>query len=159
MPASFYVVTNGSVNQKELALFLLETYPEMDDQEMCGLTVSSDIFHGERTRSETGIFSGLSFFRPEDKKRSLTETNFDWVLNTGLAELNGIGERHGYVSAEKLEDIIDCQDSGNTYIDELYVSANGNMVSNCDLSYEDIDRQSFGNVRNLQSLLPGLQVA
>ena len=42
MPYSFYVVTNGKANQLDLAAVLLEVYPEMEEPEACGISLSVD---------------------------------------------------------------------------------------------------------------------
>jgi hypothetical protein len=31
---------------------------------------------------------------------------------------------------------------------QVYVAANGNVISNCDLSFETVDKNAFGNVNN-----------
>ena len=48
MPAAFYVATNGATSKeqmRDLALTLLESYAKKEEQDMCEVDVSVDMFH------------------------------------------------------------------------------------------------------------------
>ena len=45
LPRSFFVATNGKANQEELAIELLKQYPDMEEQEFCGVALSVDEWH------------------------------------------------------------------------------------------------------------------
>ena len=66
MPAAFYVATNGATSKeqmRDLALTLLESYAKMEEQDMCEVDVSVDMFHEAfRDNDNAKILSGLSFF-------------------------------------------------------------------------------------------------
>lgn len=152
LPSSFYVVTNGKTNQRELALTLLDAYGKMDEPEMCGITVSRDLFHDD-VDDGINIFKGLSFFDKEAKTHD--SNDFRWLLNSGRAYENGIGEQPARSVAESLESIVDSTWSykGEPVVefDQLYVSSNGNIIDDCDQTYEDIDELAFCNIANLKA--------
>jgi len=155
-PSSFYVVTNGKANQKELALTLLEFYPEMSDPEMCGLAVSGDDYHDVLPRGAVGFFEGLSFFRPyEHKWYNKDMGGTKWIIKEGRAEENGIGDRPGYEFNHEIDRLITDIDFLDGYVDmELcYVAANGNVVNCCDLSFEHIDEDPVCHISQLQGVV------
>lgn len=135
LPTSFYVVTNGTVNQLELARVLLRWYPFMDCEEAIGVSISVDQFHDNEHRG-ADYLKGLSFYR-DDKNMSGT-TRLWWVLDRGRAHENGIGCNHRPVNALSYE----CDDDGIT-LDMLYVAANGKIAWDCDLDYESIDASPY----------------
>lgn len=140
--ASFYIVTNGKSNILPLVTACLKWYAYCDDYEdMCGLALSKDMFHDEIDADNERILRGLSFFR-EDKF-----TNFDNVkiINQGRAEeLGGFfkvneEDRHEKFSFEDYDDD-ECR------IESLiYLSANGDVKTDCDIAYEN-DEYTIGNV-------------
>lgn len=162
IPDSFYVVTNGvdSRRMSNLALSLLNAYGiicrhngEPDEYLLGGVTVSQDRFH-EIFRSPSSmhdwdILKGLAFYKPEDKFHSIDEDN-DWVINTGRAENNGIGN-HPKRGNEELDYWVDNMEVRDGILeiylnDLLYISSNGLITSNCDMSYDDIDKSNFGTL-------------
>ena len=156
LPCSFYVVTNGKENQEELAVALLRAYGKMSEPEMCGLALSIDCFH-ETVPAAAEIFKGLAFFSDTDKAHPVDEQNSNWLLNTGRAAENGIGVRSPYEMCKSVEDLV-LQDfivSGERQIEisDLYISSNGNVVSDCDQCYEDIDDCAVCKVQELKTLL------
>lgn len=152
LPSSFYVVTNGETSaelQKELALTLLEAYPDMDDPDMCGVAVSRDMYHGFTGKDNAAILRGLSFYRLEDKFVSAKMSG--WIIDTGRASKNGIGERSSPPISESLEDIFEDRITANgAECEMLYVAANGNVIDNCDNSYEDIDAEALCHISELE---------
>lgn len=143
LPLAFYVATNGATSKEqmsELALALLRAYPKMDDQECCEVNVSGDIFHEEFKKEDcSAILEGLSFFDDKGKKHSLENDSMDWLLNTGRAAENGLGHRAGGPFFTDMDKLVTNIFQNNVCFDMLYIAANGNVVSDCDGSYEDID--------------------
>jgi len=151
---SFFVVTNGSTgddNAKRLAIVLLDLYSKLSGdrdvvEDLTSLVVSGDMFHDSKGIPQ--IYRGLRFFDenphgPKDERS---------VINTGRAYENGIGSRMPVDLGP-----IDCEKHGEDYLSAglVYVSANGNIVSDCDQSYEDIDEYARGNLmkESLQTIL------
>lgn len=141
---NFFVVTNGKTSKatsKRFALALLDLYSTLTDREegITGLTVSGDRYHDPDVKIPE-VYRGLSFFT-EERHGPKSE---EGVIKTGRAEFNGIG----YREADKLGPFgdVDVYESGDTTVDTVYVAANGNVVSDCNNSYKDIDAQTRGNV-------------
>lgn len=138
---SFFIVTNGRTSPataKKLALTLLDLYSHCDDDEnMCGLVVSGDPFHDPDV-TVPHIYRGLKFFR-EERHGPPTEES---VIRTGRAELNGIGFREPRPLGPFEVEVC----NNDVRVESVYVAANGNVVSDCDASYRDIDAEARGNV-------------
>lgn len=144
---SFYVVTNGKANTLSLAIACLKWFAYCDDdEEICGLALSQDMFHDSINCENIRVLEGLKFFRPADKR-----TNFNTVtlINEGRAqELGGFYKvsadtRHAEFSYEQWD--------GETYIETMvYLSANGDIKTDCDVAYEN-DDYTIGSVAD-QSL-------
>lgn len=154
MPSSFFVATNGLSNQEELAVELLKAYGKMDEKECCELALSRDIFHDaywdDSKSYDKTIFEGLSFFRKEDKAHATDGSDsLDWVMPIGRAADNGMGNESNFVdipitSLEYLcqtadHSFIESEDTLDLRFDTIYISANGNVTTICDISYKDID--------------------
>jgi hypothetical protein len=141
---NFFVVTNGRTSKpvaKRLALALLDLYSTLCDHEegITGLTVSGDAYHDPDVKIPD-VYRGLSFFTEERHG----PTSEEGVIRTGRAEFNGIGLRE----ARKLGrfEVDGDVEADRPSVDTVYVSANGNVVNDCDCSYKDIDAQTRGNV-------------
>ena len=163
MPSSFYIVTNGSVNQKELAFLCLEMYADMEEKEMCGLSQSIDDFHAEwldkKAQVESRIFRGLSFYSTE-KEHEIGRDNHLWVLSSGRAKETGVANNTMHRTKEKGNDPLYVESYQNTdessidyNIDMIYVSANGNITANCDLPYDEIDKNHLTDIYHFKSYL------
>ncbi len=151
LPSAFYVVTNGKEHQEELAIALLKAYPKMDEQNMCGVSLSRDIFH-DKYVPESTILNGLAFNR-HDHKHPLTENDPDWVINTGRAKQTGVGRRPGYTIESDLRNIVEIA-YGDVFIpDYLYVGVNGLVANQCDISYEELDSNAICSIKDLPALL------
>lgn len=147
LPAMFWLATNGKANQLELAEILLQWYPKMDDKDCCGVAVSEDPFH---ETSDENIMKGLIFY--DNSKTHTAEESFDWVINEGNAKQNGVGRRDRYLDPSIY---IESADKNHIDVESLYVSANGNIIGDCDYSYLEIDKNARTTLRNLQEYLIG----
>ena len=109
MPNSFYVATNGAASKeqmRDLALTLLESYAKMEEQDMCEVDVSVDMFHEAfRDNDNAKILSGLSFFG-QGKQHSVKDDDLNWLLNTGRANKNGIGVRAPEVLRTDMDELV-----------------------------------------------------
>lgn len=139
---SFYIVTNGKADPLPLALACLKWYAYCDDTEdgLCGLALSSDMFHEYIDEHNEAILRGLKFFT-EDKN---TDFNRVSLINEGNAvELHGFNkvdadERHCELDVEQFADetqIYSC----------IYLSANGDIKTDCDVAYTN-DNYTIGNL-------------
>lgn len=146
LPSSFWLATNGKVNQLELAQILLQWYPKMDEKECCGVAVSEDPFH---EINEDNIMKGLVFY--DDSKTHAAEDKLNWIINEGRAKQNGIGRRERCSDITAIDVDFVCEDYIG--VDFLYVSANGNIIGDCDYSYEEIDKRVETTIEDLQKYL------
>jgi len=155
---SFFVVTNGKTSPevaKRFAYTLMDLYALCDSwEDGCGgLTVSGDAWHEEV--DIPSIYGGLSFFLKDTRHGP---TSVDGVINTGRAAQFSLGIRKPSTIAkwevEEWDGEIGVQET-------VYVSAQGNVISDCDQSYETIDGESFGNVltEDLQTIIKQNTVA
>ena len=104
MPAAFYVATNGATSKeqmRDLALTLLESYAKMEEQDMCEVDVSVDMFHEAfRDNDNAKILSGLSFFG-QGKQHSVKDDDLAVKYRTCQQERHrrkstgGAQDRHG----------------------------------------------------------------
>jgi sulfatase maturation enzyme AslB (radical SAM superfamily) len=138
---SFYIVTNGKENALELAIASLKWYAYCDDRdEMCGLALSKDMFHGEIDNENENILRGLSFFR-NDK---FTDFNRVSIISDGRAiEIDGFKKIDVDMHNEDLS--WDEEDDCIRIESMMYLSANGDIRTNCDTSYDN-DEYTIGNI-------------
>lgn len=171
---SIYVVTNGKEVKNEYlelmddwVLYVLSCCYATDEwlDETAHMPES-----GEELR-ESINYSGVSVSRDRYHESIPTENYLKWrlrsyystskesgdkqysLINEGRAKDNGIGERE--ITADKFF-IDDCTD-GSIMADELYISSDGNVVPDCNMSYQSIEEKSFGNIleRSLWDILTG----
>lgn len=145
---SFYVVTNGKVYSPSMIHTLRRAYYYADEKEMCCLSVSVDPYHDDNY-SVLRRYENEIFYRPDKISPNIDE----YLINEGRAYENGIGVRN-----LRPRDRIDPDD---TYIyttkdgddvlvvnDLMYVTALGDVLLECDLSYESQESFSIGNLNH-----------
>jgi hypothetical protein len=139
---SFYIVTNGKANSLPLAIACLKWYAYCDcDEDMCGLALSKDMFHDEVPREHENVLKGLSFFR-RDKYTDFNKTK---IINAGRAEdLYGFDKMSVDYHDEPFSYFGDEED-GYTIETMIYLSANGEIRTNCDSAYDD-DNFTIGDL-------------
>lgn len=153
LPYSFFIATNGMENQLDLATLLLRWYPKMEDKEFCAIAQSIDQFHDKVPPSP---IHGLAFY-------SDSKTHYDnstkWVIDTGRAAENGIGESLScgtWNTPDAFFEQLEVNESDSfieLYLDDtLYVSADGKVTLDCDMSYKDIEEDSLCHIRDLSQL-------
>lgn len=147
---SFYMVTNGKEISliDELVRVAIDWYVYADDNELTGLALSHDPFHeklenwGEIKRT----LSALSFFSSEDK--DMYKQSDIILTDEGRAKnLVGFKKRAPYISFPEIYETqngeLDISGSGR-----LYLSSNGNIAPDCDMSYNHIDACAMANVND-----------
>lgn len=146
----FYIVTNAKQNTIELAIAALKWYAFVDsfDREYtCGITVSQDMFHDYIDDSNIDVLEGLAFFSKDDKK---TDFNSATLINEGRAkELSSVAFSKRELPEKYLE--IDMGNGVITIESMIYLSANGDIRTDCDTAYDN-DDYTIGNL-NSSSLI------
>lgn len=114
-----------------------------------GIAISLDEYHEEIPMENYIKYRMLSYY---STIKEHYDENFK-LLNEGNAANNHIGTEYKSMNEVSIyAEVI--QNENNISLNEieieglLYVSANGNIVGDCDLSYEHIDQLSIGNINN-----------
>jgi MoaA/NifB/PqqE/SkfB family radical SAM enzyme len=143
---SFYIVTNGLSNTLPLAIACLKWYAYCDnDDELCGIALSKDMFHDYIPIENEMLLRGLSFFR-DDK---FTDFNLVSIINEGRAE--ELSDFRKVNAEDRREDFSVFFDGDIVAVESMiYLSANGDIKTDCDIAYEN-DECTIGNL-NADSL-------
>ena len=149
----FYIVHNGTIFSKYLLNILHDYYENyVDEKEMCGFSLSTDRFHLNQIRQaklrnryydyiELRDCFGFEFIY-DDRKEIFS------LIESGRGKQNKsiINTKYGSRKASFYNGFV--MNEYGSYSDTLiYISANGNVISDCDLSYDVIDMLSFGNIK------------
>lgn len=140
-PDNFYVVTNGKRNANKLAMALINLYGMIgvnDQDEMTSLNMSRDPFHEEVP--VPAVFKALRFFQEDG--HVMKDTHY--LISEGRAKRFNMGTRNIEIPA--YFENTNGYDEDSLYLDTLYIAANGNVLPVCDLSYDRIDSEHYGNV-------------
>lgn len=149
-PDSFYVATNGTTNQPELAHILLEAYAEAECKEMCGVSLSIDAFHTGLPQSM--YLKGLAFYAP-DKEHPDGDPN-EWILSRGRAEEYGLGNVDRDYTRKFTCELSTWPDGDEELtVDTVYLSANGFVYPECDLPYAVLDDNQNLHITQLRPYL------
>ena len=151
--SSFYMATNGLDPSIEVIHALIDLYTLVDSPECSQLAWSNDSYHGTK---EPELYKALRFFAPrydDDQLRRYGEGN---LINEGRAEENCLAKhRHTletlsleYEQTESLfeEGLIEESIRVARVESTVYIAANGNVMTDCDCSFEKVDRLAIGNV-------------
>jgi MoaA/NifB/PqqE/SkfB family radical SAM enzyme len=153
----FYIVTNGMPhNRYRRFLDAVERlYQRCDEPDCCVLTVSRDQFHGFDPRKHLGKFymrdedgkewgEFPDYFHPDERKHRIER-----VLNEGRAAVTQVATEY---ETEVQKPWVMHSDGDYVLEPLVYVSANGNVASCCNMSFDRIDKEAKGNV--LKDSLP-----
>lgn len=130
----FYVATNGHDNQERLAHILLNAYMDVDAPEICGVSLSIDDFHNGH---QSPYIRGLAFY--QEVKEHLEQDPDKWVIKSGRAYDFGIGRPYDNNVRFSAEYTKYPDHSEEITADTVYVSFDGYVYPDCDLSYEIMD--------------------
>ena len=134
----FDITTNGVIFSLPLVHTLIDLYAMSDyGEEYCSMSMSQDQHHYNQDPGALKFYSALRFFNPEARKKPITHYIYE-----GRAKDNCYEGR-----IEKQESWeVNLYDFDYSVDNMVYIAANGNVVSSCDLSYEHADRVKVGNV-------------
>lgn len=142
---SFWLATNGLVNSMELAALLLKNIDLCNEPEYCGVAISMDDFHGENDYSKNPL-RFLSFY---DKSKEVSDWKPEAIISSGRAEDYGFGMRVRNPDTDFI--INDGDDEDNLEVEEVYVRANGDLLADCDVSYDFMDENAICRVEDFTS--------
>lgn len=147
---NFWLKLNGTKYSKALLDYFNSLYQHIvADKEACSLTFSSDKFHKNSNKIINSYLNKqweYPFIQPPDKE------DYRFLIKEGRARraISGVHYRqalyyNGWVTDE---DIYPDRYKNMAMEYPVYISANGNVISGCDLSFNHIDKYCFGNVNN-----------
>lgn len=154
----FYLATNGKIMTDEFILCLHKWYQycslDTFDEDYIGVALSQDIFHEDIPKEHETALRAFSFFR-EDKFTDFNQSN---IIATGRASNLSSDDFQMWDYPTKDDFTVEEIDEDTLRIpDEFYISANGNIVPGCNLSYEDIDMNPLCNTNDIPSFIKHLK--
>ena len=139
---SFYMVTNAGVFDKDLFFKIIEFYHYMDDNEYSNVCVSLDGYHDGRPEF-IDWWKSLAFY---SNAKEQEDSEFSHrLISEGNAGDNGLGSR-----SLELSDEMPCEN--NCCEEMFYVNVNGEIVNDCDMSYDTQSFNVLGHVDDIDSL-------
>lgn len=134
---SFYIATNGQAVSDDFLKSVLNLYCFCNDNEYSQLQLSNDIYHQESEQEKR--LSAFSFY----SKRFDETFNGKHIIQEGNALWNGLDGRELKLSPYLI-------DEGDIQEGEVYINCLGNIICDCNLSYENQDNPFFilGNVQD-----------
>lgn len=142
---SFYIATNGLTIKSDFLLACLELYAMAEYKDGCAVDVSNDIFHNAEGCYDMELLQGLSFVKKKFHTDEYDYNKFSTILGEGRGANYSINETE-YPEHETQEEIM---------MNMLYLNCQGNMLLDCDLSYEtqEMKEAIFCKVEDLTSTI------
>ncbi len=145
---SFFIATNGIEYSDLFVLTCLKLYAISHEKECCALSISIDLFHGyEADEMAMLVYRSLAFYS-EEKEHDANEDIDSWVITRGKAEEYSIGYGEKEVTTQLDWLDVEVYDDECVISEYVYISANGNIVFDCDLPYTKQDKCALGNILN-----------
>lgn len=132
--SNFYIATNAVKITDEFIIALLNAWLYCDDNEISSVDISSDIQHITPSIEDEKLMA-FKFVKKRDE-------NHDFSIQGAIAEGRALYYPHATRIDPKPIEIYDNQ------IETLYLNCLGNLLSECDLSYESQNNKDIiiGNV-------------
>ena len=136
----FWVTTNARSYKEDFANALENLYSLCSDREECCLTISGDQYHFNQSERAINEYSELCFF--SDERMRFIEDHA--IINEGYAKKNQFGFRE-ITPSKKIKEY--SQHGDDLYIDDtIYINALGDVLLDCDMSYQTQKKHVLGNV-------------
>lgn len=145
---NFFIATNGKEISSKFLYTILKWYSYCIEcnngwePEITEIALSKDMYHEEINPQNERLLRSLTFF----SETKMTDFNEFPPIDRGRASNISNAFHKDYIT------YIDCEkENDETMINgTIYVSANGNIVSDCDIAYDDIDNKyKLGNTNNM----------
>lgn len=143
----FYIATNGKRIQQPFIDAVRHLENAVEFPEESAIDFSTDLYHKEQGDYNKGYYRLQELSEYGELTCNITkrceQVN---LIAMGRAEkLSRAKKLPHYKAMVRLE-----SDNSISLIDStIYVSANGEITDNCDLSYSEINKQSFANINDL----------
>lgn len=136
----FWVTTNARLYKEEFANALENLYSLCCDREDCCLTISGDQYHFRQSDRAINEYSELCFFSNE-RMRMIED---DAIINEGYAKKNQFGYRE--ITPRKTIKEYSLYADQLFIDDTIYINALGDVLLDCDMSYQTQKKHVLGNV-------------
>ena len=131
----FFVSTNGTVKSVSVLESLIRLYALCEEKDLCCLQISNDRYHGESSLIKWDVFDAFAFTTFSG------DIDEQWLISEGRAA-------EFYDSTRTVYDYGLTNDCDNHLKGLLYLSANGNILTACDYSYENQNKHAVGNIKS-----------
>jgi len=136
----FYIATNGKRISEEFIHVLMDLYMFCSDNEMSAVEVSRSIWHQNEGQDEYDI-ERLMILRFARERNNLNPYDKDTrIINQGRGK--EFNEAHGFEG----KDLTYTPDVLNLEDESVYVNVHGDILPDCDMSYETQEELKLGNV-------------
>lgn len=150
---NFYIVTNGKEVSDQFLQLLMDYWVyvnQFNSEEIySGIALSRDTYHESIPTENMIKLKGLSFYK--DDKDCITYPRS--IINMGRAKtLNADKIERSItqnIETEKIDDTI-------LIYGDIYITVNGDILSDCDLSYDIMKDNTHGNILNYETFLQTL---
>lgn len=151
----FFIATNATFYSQDFIFVILDLYAYCEEKEYCNLSVSIDQYHTSLNDKAYSIYTAFKFY--SDMKEHENGFDDNQLLNRGNAYENGLGSRNNVIKNSFTTYSYSRYNNDVSIDDCIYVSSNGMVTLDCDLSYDMIDEPEYhiGNVQkeSLKSIL------
>lgn len=149
---AFYIVTNAKEITPQF-LYILDMWYIYcmccgGDEDCSGIAISKDNFHEEIPAENEYALKAFKIYRP-DKEVDFREY---FLIPRGRAAQLKENNTNGYQFSDRTirtELSIETIDNSEYHIyEECYISVNGDITADCNLSYEEIEKFAVGNTKD-----------
>lgn len=146
---SFYIVTNGKIVPEEFLVTCLRwhayTLKCSGDENYSGIALSKDQFHDPIPAENIMLLQTLACFRPNDKHTDFGKYGVNPIGRAKTLTDMPVNKHHH----QSLPDsFIQCHENDEITIETMTVTVNGDILSDCDYDYDDIEQITVGNIFN-----------
>ena len=128
---SFYIATNAMEVNENFLMAVLKLYVYCDYKEGCSLQYSNDQFHNEIDNNNIELLKGLSFVSA--KNHEDYPLKVEQLLNQGRTFYGWGAYKEVSIHKKDIEE--------NRIEGMIYLNAIGNIIPECDLSYDSQDME------------------
>ena len=157
----FYIVTNGKVLPDDFLTTVIKWYAYCvtcgAEEYSCGISLSKDTFHTEIPYENEMILKGFSFYR-DDKTTDFKKIPL--ILKGNALHLDTRQYKTRINEDEENIRVEDFNETNNTYYlsdNTIYISVKGDILADCDYSYEEMENITIGNTNNMPAFFEYLQ--
>jgi hypothetical protein len=145
---NFFVATNGKKVSRNFIMTMLDWYAYViecgGEPEYCQVALSKDNFHESIDKDNENLLRGLSFFSNESKN---TDFSKSYLIAEGRALYLPNTWKKDIREFSSIEGEWNVDDDSIRIEGMTYISANGDVKTDCDLSFDN-DDYTIGNVKN-----------